>query len=77
VADRDERELDKLLGLYELVFKTGTSTEVPAAGPAHAVRVLALALGLPEKWVWNSLREIRVVKDPEVFFVGSSKKSDL
>jgi hypothetical protein len=62
----DKKELDKLLGLYKLVFKNGTSTEVPAAGPQHAVRVLALALGLPEKWVWNSLREIHVIKDPEV-----------
>ncbi|MEO2152922.1 MAG: hypothetical protein ABGX24_00685 [Aquificota bacterium] len=46
------------MGLNKLVLRTGTSIEVPAAGPEHAIRVLALALGLPEKWVWNSLKEI-------------------
>ncbi|GEM_PF-2861490 len=62
----DKKELDKLLGLYKLVLKNGMSTEVPAAGPKHAVRVLALALGLPEQWVWNSLKEIHLIKEPEV-----------
>jgi hypothetical protein len=52
------------LGLYKLVFKNGLSTEVPAISPEHSVRVVALALGLPEEWVWNGLKEIHIIKEP-------------
>jgi phosphotransferase system HPr-like phosphotransfer protein len=47
----NEKELDKLMGLNKLLLRTGTSIEVSAAGPEPAMRVLALALGLSEKWV--------------------------
>jgi hypothetical protein len=52
------------LGLYKLGFKNGLSTEVPAISPEHAVRVVALALELPEQWVWNGLKEIHIIKEP-------------
>jgi len=70
--DDKKKELDKLLGLYKLVFKNGMETEVPATGPQHAVKVLALALGLPQQWVWNSLKEIHIIKKPEIPIIGKS-----
>ena len=59
-----KKELDRFLGLYKLVLKNGMETEVPAISPEHAVKVLALALELPQQWVWNSLKEIHIIKKP-------------
>ncbi len=67
-----KKELDKFLGLYKLIFKNGMETEVPATSPQHAVKVLALALELSQQWVWNSLREIHIIKKPEIPIVKTS-----
>jgi len=72
--DNRKKELDKFLGLYKLVFKNGMETEVPAMDPQHAVKVLALALGLPQQWVWNSLREVHIIKEPEIPIVKTSEE---